>query len=55
MTKQEIINELSKLYRLQEEGKKVGKLIQRFEMLLCQVCDDEMDTKKTDEKNPKGW
>jgi predicted transcriptional regulator with HTH domain len=51
MNKQEIINELSKLYRLQEEGKKIKNLIQRYEALLCQVCDDELDTETIDEKN----
>jgi hypothetical protein len=54
-SKQEVINELSKLYRLQQEGKKVGNLIQEYEALLCQVCDNELDAEKNDEKNTKGW
>ena len=47
-TKEEILNELSKLYALQEEGKKVKAAIQVLEKLLERY---EMDTKKTHEKN----
>ena len=43
MSKQEIINELSKLYALQREGKKVKALINEYEALLFEQCDDEMD------------
>ena len=43
MSKQEIINELSKLYTLQREGKKVKVLINELEALLFELCDDEMD------------
>jgi hypothetical protein len=51
MTKQEIINELSKLYRLQAEGKKVTKLIQEYEEKLCEAIVDELDTEEVDEAN----
>jgi len=52
-TKQEIINELSKLYILQREGKRVKTLIYDLEEKLCEICDDELDTKKVNETNPK--
>lgn len=51
MTKQEIINELSKLYCLQKEGKKVKALINELEQQLWDECDDELDAKKVNEKN----
>ena len=51
MTKQEIINELSKLYRLQQEGKKVQRLIQEYEEKLCEAIDCELDAKEADEEN----
>jgi len=52
-TKQEIINELSKLYALQAEGKRVRVLIQQYEQRLCEVCDSELDEEKAHAKNPK--
>jgi hypothetical protein len=51
MTKQEILNELSKLYTLQREGKKVKSLIRELEEKLMQVCDDELDSKEVDEED----
>lgn len=51
MTKQEIINELAKLYALQREGKKVKSLIRELEERLMQVCDDELDSETTDEED----
>jgi len=43
MTKQEIINELYRLYRLKEEGKNVDSLIAELEAKLCDImgCDEE--------------
>ena len=43
MDKQQIINELSKLYRLKEEGKKVQPMINSLEAKLREVCEDELD------------
>lgn len=45
MTKQEIINELAKLYRLELEGKNVQTLIEEMERLLCEKmgCEDEKE------------
>ena len=51
--KQEIINELSRLYRLQEEGKTVRNRINELEEKLCEVCDNELDTTKAHEENKK--
>ena len=51
-TKQEILNELSRLYKLQEEGKKVKAAIQVLEKLLQRY---HLGEKKTNEKNQKGW
>lgn len=53
MSKQEIINELSKLYCLQREGKKVKALIADLEQQLSDKCDEELDAKAADEKNQK--
>jgi hypothetical protein len=50
-TKQEVLNALSRLYRLQEEGKKVDCLIAEYEELLFRLTDDELDEEKTDEEN----
>lgn len=44
--KQELINELSRLYVLQNEGKKVRTLIQELEEKLIGICDDEIDLEK---------
>ncbi len=55
MTKQEILNELAKLYTLQREGKKVKSLIRELETLLWQVCDDELDAEEDDEADSKEW
>lgn len=54
-TKSEVLNELSKLYRLQEEGKKVKSLIAKLEELLFCLTDDELDAKEADEEDTKGW
>lgn len=53
MSKQEILNELSKLYCLQKEGKKVKALINELEQQLWDKCDEELDAKKVDEENQK--
>jgi len=37
MTKQEIVEELVRLYRLQDEGKNVSKLIRELEERLCEL------------------
>ncbi len=55
MTKQEVINELSRLYRLQEEGKKVKVLIRELEERLYQITDDELDAEEDDEADSKEW
>lgn len=55
MTKQEIINELARLYALQKEGKKVKNLIRELEAELWQVCDDELDAEEIDEADSKEW
>lgn len=55
MTKQEIINELSKLYRLQGEGLPVGHLINKLEEKLFEECNKGLDEKKDDEKNKERW
>jgi hypothetical protein len=52
MNKQEIINELSRLYTLQREGKKVKSLIRQLEEELWEVCDDELD-KELNKKEKK--
>lgn len=43
MTKQELINELARLYRLRDEGKNVDSLIVELEAQLCELieCDKE--------------
>ena len=46
MNSKEIINELSKLYRLRNEGKKVESIIKEYEALLYQKCREEMDAEK---------
>ena len=48
MTKQEILNELARLYTLQKEGKKVKSLIRQLEEQLWQVTDDELDAEEED-------
>ncbi len=50
-TKQEVLNALSNLYRLQEEGKKVDCLIAEYEELLFRLTDDELDKEKIDEED----
>ena len=51
MKRQEIINELYKLYRLKEEGKKVDILIQELEAKLYETSDDDLDAKEDDEED----
>lgn len=51
MTKQEVLNELCKLYRLQEEGKKVKVLIAEYEEMLYRLSDEELDAEEDDEKD----
>lgn len=51
--KSEVLNELSKLYILRQEGKKVDSLIARFEEALYRIIDDEVDEKKVDEEDKK--
>jgi len=51
MSKQEIIDELSRLYRLRQEGLHVRTLIAQLEEKLCEKCDEELDSKEVDEKN----
>ena len=48
-TKQEILNALSRLYRLQAEGKKVKSLIAQYEELLFRLTDDELDSEDDEE------
>lgn len=48
-TKQEVINELSQLYRLQAEGKKVKSLIAQYEELLFRLTDEELDSEDDEE------
>lgn len=55
MTRQEICNELARLYALQKEGKKIKTLIREMEALLWQVCDDELDAEEVDEEDSEGW
>ena len=43
MDKQEIINELYRLYRLKEQGKDVDSLIAELEAKLCEACEKEID------------
>lgn len=50
-TKSEILNELSKLYILKAEGKKVNVLIAEYEKLLYRLTDEELDSKEVDEEN----
>jgi hypothetical protein len=49
MTKQEILNELARLYTLQKEGKKVKSLIRQLEEQLWQVTDDELDAEEEED------
>jgi len=51
-TRSEMLNELSKLYVLQREGKKVKSLIRQLEEELWEVCDDELD-KELNKKEKK--
>ena len=53
MTKQEILNELARLYALQREGKKIKSLINVMEHKLWEECDEELDAEETDEENQK--
>lgn len=50
-TKQELLNSLSRLYRLEEEGKKVSSLILEYEELLYRLTDDELDSEEVDEED----
>lgn len=47
MTKQQLIEELARLYRLQDEGKNVSKLIADLEEKLCELmgCEEESEDK----------
>lgn len=40
---QEIVDELYRLYRLRDEGKKVDDLIERLEERLERICEDNVD------------
>lgn len=51
MTKQEVINELYRLQRLQEEGISCQTLIREMETLLWEVI--EVDAEEIDEENQK--
>jgi len=51
MNRQEILNELFKLYRLQQEGKNVQTLIEDLEEKLFEKCTEELDAEKDDEEN----
>lgn len=51
MSRQEILNELSKLYVLQEQGKKVKTLIAEYEEMLYRLTDEELDSEEADEEN----
>lgn len=55
MPMQEAVNELSRLYRLKAEGKKVDTLIAEFEGKLFELCEDKVDAEKAYEKNNKVW
>ena len=48
---QEVVNELSKLYRLKAEGQKVDTLITSLEPKLFCICDEKMDREKANEKD----
>lgn len=45
MTKEQIVAELNRLYRLRDEGKKVDHLIEKLEAELCEKmgCEDEQE------------
>ena len=47
MTKQQLIDELARLYRLQDEGKNESKLIADLEEKLCELmgCEEESDSR----------
>ena len=49
-TKSELLNELSKLYVLQREGKRVKTLTRELEQQLWEKCDEELDAKMDDER-----
>lgn len=51
--KEELINELSRLYRLRQEGIKVESLIRELEEKLWKECDKALDSEKTNAKNKK--
>jgi len=51
MELQEVVNELSKLYRLKAEGQKVDVLINELEAKLCPLCDEKMDAEKANEED----
>jgi len=44
-TRSEMLNELSKLYVLQREGKKIKSLIRELELELWEKCDEELDAR----------
>jgi hypothetical protein len=50
MTKEQIIQELARLYRLREEGKNVSSLIAKYEAMLCEKmgCDDDEEDQDPD-------
>lgn len=48
---QEVVNELSRLYRLQNEGKEVSTLINELEGKLMPLCDEKVDTEKANEED----
>lgn len=53
-TKQGVLNELARLYRLQAEGKKVKSLIAQYEELLSRLIDDEINSEKDNEEKIGG-
>jgi hypothetical protein len=44
-TRSEMLNELSRLYVLQREGKRVKSLIRELELELWEKCDEELDAR----------
>ena len=54
MKKQEILDELARLYALQKEGKKIKSLINVLEYALFEAIDDELDAKEDDEEDSEG-
>ena len=49
--REEILNEIFRVQRLKDEGKKVDILLKKLEEKLFEICDNQVDGKKNDEKN----